>query len=371
MKREQLMPRANWRQRCEDAGFHFHSIDGIYWDERACYRFTESQIDTLEDATNTLHAMCLELVGQVIQRGDLSRFALPEGISSLVEASWKAQEPSLFGRFDLSWDGAGAPKMLEYNADTPTALIEASVAQWHWLEDVKPDTDQFNSLHEKLIARWSQMIPTGSAIHFCAVRESEEDWGNVDYLRDTALQAGMLAPHLVVEDIGWDGEHFTDADETPIETLFKLYPWEWLVREEFAPHLFSTRTRFIEPAWKMLLSNKAILPLLWEAFPGHPNLLPAAFDANAITGERVRKPLYSREGANVTIETLNGVIAEPGQYGEEGMVTQAYAPLPRFGGNYTVVGSWVIGDQAAGIGLREDNSPITKNTSRFVPHYFV
>jgi glutathionylspermidine synthase len=36
-----------------------------------------------------------------------------------------------------------------------------------------------------------------------------------------------------------------------------------------------------------------------------------------------------------------------------------------------VVGSWIIGDEAAGIGIREDESPITKNTSRFLPHYFV
>ena len=33
----------------------------------------------------------------------------------------------------------------------------------------------------------------------------------------------------------------------------------------------------IEPSWKLILGNKAILPLLWEMFPEHKNLLPAYF----------------------------------------------------------------------------------------------
>ena len=53
------------------------------------------------------------------------------------------------------------------------------------------------------------------------------------------------------------------------------------------------------------------------------------------------------------------------------MQREALAPLPRFGEDYTLVGSWVINGEPAGIGLREDASPITRNTSRFVPHYFV
>jgi glutathionylspermidine synthase len=84
----------------------------------------------------------------------------------------------------------------------------------------------------------------------------------------------------------------------------------------------------------------------------------------------VKKPLYSREGANVTIATKGGMLEEPGQYGAEGFIWQGYHELPRFGENYTVIGSWIVGEEPAGIGIREDTSPITKNSSRFVPHYF-
>ena len=49
------------------------------------------------------------------------------------------------------YDGKAPPRLLEYNADTPTALLEASVAQWFWLQDCFPTADQFNSIHERLI----------------------------------------------------------------------------------------------------------------------------------------------------------------------------------------------------------------------------
>ena len=58
-------------------------------------------------------------------------------------------------------------------------------------------------------------------------------------------------------------------------------------------------------------------------------------------------------------------------YGDEGFVYQAYQPLPVFDGNHALVGSWVIDGQSAGMCIREDSSPITSNSSSFVPHYFV
>jgi glutathionylspermidine synthase len=54
-----------------------------------------------------------------------------------------------------------------------------------------------------------------------------------------------------------------------------------------------------------------------------------------------------------------------------GYIYQQYAPLPDFQGKHPVVGSWVIGDEPAGIGIREDNTIISGNGSHFVPHYFV
>jgi glutathionylspermidine synthase len=241
---------------------------------------------------------------------------------------------------------------------------------------VRPGADQFNSIHERLLAAWQRLRTQSrtTRLHFAAVADSEEDWGNLQYLRDTAIQAGWQTIALPIERIGHNGSAFVDEFNVPIDALFKLYPWEWLAVEQFGPALAEALARgallAIEPPWKMLLSNKALLVVLWELYPGHPNLLPAYFDATALGDRYVRKPKLAREGANVQWVEASVVETTDGNYGAEGWIYQALAPLPRFGADYALVGSWVIDGAPAGIGLREDASRITRNTSRFVPHYF-
>lgn len=353
----------------------YHTIDDApYWDESACYRFTRSEIDILDVATAELQSLCLQAVEEVIRRDLFSRLCIPQAFVPKIVDSWKTDEPSLYGRFDLGWNGSGAPKMYEYNADTPTSLLEAGVVQWFWLQDRYPEADQFNSIHEKLISFWQRWPDLGSApVHFACASSCMEDLGNVEYLRDTALQGGAVTHRLFLEEIGWDeaNRRFVGADDEPIHALFKLYPWEWMVREEFGRNLTHTKMRILEPAWKMVLSNKGILPILWELFEGHPNLLPASFEEIPLHGDFVKKPIFSREGSNVEIHRDGGVISNTGSYGREGHIYQRYAPLPLFDGNYPVIGSWVIDGEPAGIGIREDLTEITANGSRFIPHYFV
>ena len=375
MQRLATPARPDWRSHVErDLGFVFHSPEGEpYWDETCCYRFTAAEVDVLEAATGELEHMCLELVDRVVKAGEeaYQRLRIPRPAWEAIERSWTTREKHLYGRFDLRFDGNGPPKLLEYNADTPTALFEAAVVQWEWLEALKPGSDQFNSIHEKLIEAWSQFGLGSTLVYFSAVRDSAEDRGTVEYVRDTAIQAGLETAHVDIEDIGWDGVRFLDLADEPIEALFKLYPWEWIVGEAFGQHLLSGATRVIEPAWKMVLSNKAALSLLWEMAPNHPNLLPAALEPGLIEGAIVRKPVFGREGANVQVIEAGRVVAETGgDYGDEGFVYQAHVPLPAFEGNYPVIGSWVVASQPAGMGIREDSTPITRDTSRFVPHFF-
>ena len=139
----------------------------------------------------------------------------------------------------------------------------------------------------------------------------------------------------------------------------------------------------------MIPANKAILAVLWEMYPDHPNLLPAFMDRRAFAaGETVvAKPLLGREGANISIATF-GEEGKPagaplaslgGPYGDEGYVYQALTPLAESAGvdaagnavtHHAVIGSWVIDGVSRGIGIREDVGLITHNRSRFVPHLF-
>lgn len=370
MQRLTLTPRPDKASKLEAIGLSFHAWDD-YWNEAACYRFSAAQVDKLEEATEALHAMCLQAVDHVIAQGRLAQLGFPKQAHALIEASWQKREPSLYGRFDLAYDGHSPPRMLEYNADTPTSLLESSVAQWYWLQDVFPQADQFNSLHERLVERWQQLGIQG-LLHIASLEDNEEDWVCTHYLIETALQAGIKAEHITLENIGWNAaqQRFVDMAEQPISTLFKLYPWEWIFQEPFGQNIAASTTRFIEPVWKAVLSCKGILPVLWELFEGHPNLLPAYFEPGRLQ-HYARKPLFSREGANVQLHTPQGLSAgAEGPYGAEGFVYQALAPMPQFAGRYPVIGSWIVGDQAAGMCLREDTRPVTTNMSQFVPHFF-
>ncbi len=371
MKRVPITPRHDWEKRLESTGLTFHSLGGEpYWNESACYEFSEHEVNEIERATNQLHEMCTAAVTRVIEKREFDRLKIPPAFIDFIVESWNNDERSLYGRLDLAFDGTTPPKLLEYNADTPTSILEAAVSQWFWLQDVFPSADQFNSIHERLIKRWGALALTGP-IHFSCLKDTEEDFCNAEYLRDTAIQAGLTTQQIYVEDIGWNErkERFLDLAENPIGNLFKLYPWEWMFADRFGPMLKRKTMRVIEPAWKTILSNKGILPLLWEMYPAHPNLL-AAFDTPGPLGERyAKKPLYSREGANVVLRQGEAQLDAGGSYGAEGFIYQELHLLPRFGDNFAVIGSWVVGEEAAGIGIREDKNPITQNTSRFVPHY--
>jgi len=380
MRRISLAERADWREQARAVGFGFHEMYGEpYWLDGAAYVFSLYEIEEdIEAPTEALHELCMTLVDEVVgDERQLRRLSIPEAHFDLLRDSWRQGDRHLYGRFDLAYDGTGPAKMLEYNADTPTAIFEASYFQHNWLTDriasgsLPAGSDQFNLLQESLVDAFRRISPD-RIFHFACWQENEEDRGTCAYLMDCAAQAGHRVEMIDIQAIGIDARgRFTDLADRTIDRCFKLYPWEDMLREPFAQHLRSGV--FIEPVWKAILSNKAILPLLWERHPGHPNLLPAYFADDPRAGNMARsvsKPIFSREGENVTL-LRNGVAVEEasGDYGAEPRVVQAYAPLFESEGQHAVVGSWVIGDRAAGLGMREDGTRITRNLSRFVPHF--
>jgi glutathionylspermidine synthase len=404
MERRTLTPRPGWQRTVEAQGLIYpltlprawESVRAAgdpvpddawvpYWDESACYVFSLPEVEALEETVEELHRMCLAAAGHIVDHDRFADLGITDPrVAAAVAEAWRrrAELPSLYGRFDLRYDGSGPAKLLEYNADTPTSLVEAASPQWFWMEDRFPGADQWNSLHERLVDSWrkqSALLPPGSPLYFAhsSVDELGEDLMTVAYVKETAEQAGLETDWISMEEIGWDplSARFVDNRLRFIRACFKLYPWEWLTTDEFADHVLATldngggtgSTLWIEPAWKMLLSNKALLAILWELYPGHPNLLPAYLDGPrelAATTGYVAKPLLGREGAGVTVH-------EPGAGAvprDEPCCYQELAPLPDFDGNRTVLGAWVVGDESAGLGIRESAGLITDEYARFLPH---
>jgi glutathionylspermidine synthase len=404
MRRSEMTPRANWRARCDAVGFSFYDLPSEggrpYWNESAAYVFTLDEIEAIEAATRELFERCMDAVEHVVRHGRFAEFGIPERFHEIVRASWDDDDPTVYGRFDLAYDGGaeyGAPgtvSLLEFNADTPTSLVETAAAQWQWLDDLRgtgalpPDADQFNLLHERLIEQWTHVreerwnLPLGARLHLASLHDGGdgelivEDFDTVAYMAETAAAAGFDPKLVFMEDLRWSVERhlFIDGDDAPVSHIFKLYPWEWMLAEQFGGFLPFSResTQWVEPAWKLLLSNKQLLVVLWELFPQHPHLLPAYTGAGPLLGRPyVSKPRLGREGANVTLHDGDGTVlaAAEGRYGEEGFVFQKrarFAPIP---GKTAVIGSWIVGETPAGIDLRETSGPITGDLAEFVPHF--
>lgn len=366
----------NWEARLAAIGYGYHTLGGVpYWVDDYYYEINNKEADQIYKATNELWSMCLQAVEYVIQHKLYRHFHIPAFMIHHIERSWENDDPSIYGRFDFAYDqDTKALKMLEFNADTPTSLFEAGIVQWYWKNHYFPDlTDQFNSIHEQLILSWKNLKPhlKGDIIHFSCAKETLEDLTNVEYLRDTAIQADLTTKLIFIDDIGWDGKNFVDLEGVAIQTIFKLYPWEWMGSEEFAPQIVNDilEAQWMEPSWKMLLSNKAILPILWELFPNHPYLLASYFTKPLHLKHYVKKPILSREGANVEMYYDTELIyATPGEYGEEGSIYQELATLHREDTGFSIIGSWIIGQESCGISFRESDMPITTDQSRFIPH---
>ncbi|GJE18189.1 glutathionylspermidine synthase family protein [Methylobacterium marchantiae] len=384
MRRVAIGERPDWRDTARRHGFTFHTLDGApYWSESHAYAFGLDEIERdLEGPSGEIQALCLAFVADAVEdERILASLDIPEHARDAVRASWKRGDPSLYGRLDFSYGGdkAGRAKLLEYNADTPTALYETGVFQWLWLEEglrsgsLPEGSDQFNSVHERLIARFRTLRGDGT-MAFTAYADAPEDRGTVAYLEDCARQAGLATRFLDLSDIGRDeAGRFVDRVDAPIPALFKLYPWEWAFADAFGDRLHETTTRFLEPPWKAILSNKGLLAHLHAREPGHPNLLPAYFEDDprkaSLGTSFVKKPLVSREGANILVVRDGTVLAQDhGPYGGGRHIRQALAELPDFEGRRPVIGSWIVGNEPVGLCVRESAGPITGNGALFVPH---
>lgn len=357
------------------------------------------EVELIEDATAQLYQLSLDAVDLVVnsKRSEelFSLLQIPKVFRQSIRQSWKRADQPLYGRFDFGLHN-GQLKLFELNFDTPTSLYEAAILQWFWLQDHKDqgtlpsDADQFNSIHETLVDGFRNVGCAIGTLHLASLVDAREDEDTVRYLQSCATAADIETRFLFMHELGYDKVgRLIDSEGDVITQLFKLYPWEYLIQEENlvakggGKHVLTTliqanKTRFFEPPWKLLLSNKAMLQILFELAPECPFLLEACLDNNSEQASRLRKraharkPVFGREGGSVSLTFPHDSArneSNPTEFGREGFVLQEYFQLPKFEGFHLLLGSWVIDGKPCGMGMRADTSAITTNRAIFVPHY--
>jgi glutathionylspermidine synthase len=374
MEIKQLAERKDWEKIVVSQGFDFYrnDLNSPYWIEGKYVAFTSEQMEELKCAIQSLHDLCIKAVGIIVESEDLmKRMHIPRTMFPLIRQSWSTQRHMyIYGRFDLLIEeGTGVPKMLEYNADTPTSLLEAGSIQKLWAKDV--GKIQFNEIEERLVERFIEIGKSlnEETLYFTCISQHMEDAGNTRYMMKCAEKAGITCKFIYIDHIVYasDLESFVDEQDSIIKYIWKLYPWEWLEKEQFFNHIDCFTV--IEPAWKLILSNKCLLPMLYELFPQHKYLLPAYFTEQELIHKHdyVAKPIYGREGADIVIYKDGKKIESKVKldYDKDGYIYQKFCESLL---DNVVVGGWVVGDVAAGVSVRQDEGLVTTNTAHFLAH---
>ncbi|WP_197494015.1 glutathionylspermidine synthase family protein [Lewinella sp. 4G2] len=334
--------------------------------------------DELYDILRATLKRCLISPDRLANMG-LTERALPL-VQWSVENEW---EDYLVGRFDFAGGIGGEPlKLLEINADTCSLLPETTAIMPEVLRKagVKPLTNGVLASLENQFSRVKNA--RGNAIAAATHLGHTDDQLNLDVLIKTAKAAGWKVDELELPNLVFDDENgllieMGEDDFSRYYYLLKFIPWDWIITEE--PQLWDLLEkmttehllRVLNPAWTLLLQNKALLAYAWQDNPGHPALLPTAFDPADLpnpTQGYVRKPVYGRMGENVMV-SLNGRGADAetrGDYGAQINVYQQLAPFNRDDEDYAYQLSTFMTPKASGLCCRRQEGLILNDDAEFV-----
>lgn len=347
------------------------------------YAFQEHFADRINLATMELNHMCLRATDYVIQSDVLlAKFGLPEWIWPKIRRKWEGMWVSGYktfsGRFDISFNGRHV-KMFEYNSDSAGTYLECAVIQVNWAKSVGCDIGKSAASDlEQLLIDQAKYLFTGNFVHILIDNDEEEIY-SAWYIQEVFQKAGVECKVLIGLDFKHENGKFFDPDQQEIKTVWKMWNWETVISDYSAPRvegkvklsdlLLDDNIEVYEPIWKLVTSNKALLPVLWELFPGHPNLLRAEWNIDGYLADKayVKKPIVGRCGQNVQIFKQGGEKVEEmeGKYAARDHIYQEVFEIQTFDGYHPVIGSWVVGRKHAGFGIREDTKLITDHESPY------
>jgi glutathionylspermidine synthase len=350
---------------------------------------SEVEAEAYYEATNELYDMFVEAGEHIVENNLFHEVGIPFNLVDVVKESWESDVHwHLYGRFDLAGGVDDKPiKLLEFNADTPTALFETAIVQWASLKQNGLEEDsQFNTLYESLVENFKRLVTLdedtsnfeeqydGWNFLFTSIKGNAEEENTVKLLQHIAEDAGFNTEFAYIDDIDFSDEDGIVYNELNYELWFKLIPWEDIALEESDLAMILTniikhqKAIIFNPAYSLIFQSKGILKILWDLYPNHPLLLETSFEP-LVAQKQVEKPIFGREGGSVTIidENNNKVESEDGDYASHKMVYQAYTELPTDSKGISYQAGVFYAYQACGLGFRKGGK-ILNNMSKFVGH---
>ena len=374
----------------ESLGFVWHTDrDETSYISDELIVISEDEAEAYYEATNTLYDMYVEAAEHVVENNLFHEIGIPFNLVEAIKESWENDVHwHLYGRFDLAGGVDGKPiKLLEFNADTPTALFETAIIQWAMLKknDLEEES-QFNALYESLVNNFKRLVTLEEDVStfeerydgwnflFTSVKGNSEEENTVRLLQHIASEAGFETEFAYIDDIEFSQEDGITYQDKNYELWFKLIPWEDIALEESDLAMLLTniiknqKAIIFNPAYTLLFQSKGLLKILWDLYPNHPLLLESSFEP--LQGKKqVKKPVFGREGGSVSIldEEANDIESVEGDYDSHKMVYQAYTELPTDLQGLSYQAGVFYAYEACGLGFRKGGK-ILDNMSKFVGH---
>ncbi len=375
----------------ESIGFNWHTdIDNTSYISDEFIILTEPEAEAFYDATNELYDMYCTAAQHVIDNNLFHDLNIPFNLVEVIKESWENDVHwHLYGRFDLAGGIDNKPiKLIEFNADTPTALFETAIIQWAMLKFNNYDeTKQFNSIYEAIGDNFKRLITLNSGIEdfqkhyeklnwkilFSSIAGSSEEEHTTKLLQHIASEIGFKTEFSYVEDVEFSDDGISLNNEL-YEFWFKLVPWEDIGIQEgelaviLTELISNKKTIVLNPAYTLLFQSKGMMKVLWDLFPNHPLLLETSFEPLK-NKKQVEKMCFGREGANIAIVNSDNSleIKTEGDYDNFKPIYQEYVEFPQDeNSNYYQAGVF-YSYEACGLGFRKGGQ-ILDNMSKFVGH---
>ncbi len=374
----------------ESLGFVWHtdSDESSYISDELVV-ISEGEAEAYYEATNTLYDMYIEAAEYVVEHNLFHEIGIPFNLVEVIKESWENDVHwHLYGRFDLAGGVDGKPiKLLEFNADTPTALFETAIIQWAMLKKSGlEEKSQFNALYESLVNNFKRLVTLEEDVStfeerydgwnflFTSVKGNSEEENTVRLMQHIATEAGFETEFAYIDDIEFSAEDGIFYQHKNYELWFKLIPWEDIALEESDLAMLLTniiknqKAIIFNPAYTLLFQSKGLLKILWDLYPNHPLLLESSFEP--LQGKKqVQKPIFGREGGSITIldEEANQLAHAKGDYDSHKMLYQAYTELSTDVQGLSYQAGVFYAYEACGLGFRKGGK-ILDNMSKFVGH---
>ncbi len=319
---------------------------------------------------------------RVIEENHWDKLNIPKKMIPLIEYSFKKRHPFLMGRFDLAGGLDGSqPKLLEFNADTPTLIVETAL-----LQNEIQDTHQkrtADDLMEKIGLRLKEIISfydeKEQRILFSSLG-FEEDKLTAQFLEKAAQKQDLKTRYADLPNIIFseeDGVYYEQSKELfyRFDFLAKWLPWDFIIFDEpdlldiLSELIMNDKLIVLNPAYTMVWGSKAFLALLYEWYPETSFLLPTYTKKKQLKGKVfVTKPDFGRLGENIKIRDAEGDVIEKtdGDYGDGPKVHQAFHNLDQIDDIF-IQPSVFYGDEPWSVCARAQEDLIIDDDCWFVP----